>query len=146
MENKPLHALLFKRWKNNDLDIQDTIFIDNLDNLYKLLDCSTIDIQVRYINGKAYDFIFDDEYLLNGKSEQPQNAVALGIDHTGNLQKKGDIVEVIYGRLIVCGLADTNGQETDLTKDDLISIYTAICYAQDNKDHKLKMLKYGFEE
>ena len=145
MKDKPLHALLFKRLKNNDLSIEDTIFIDNLDNFYKLLECERIDIQERYINGKIYDFIFDDEYLINGKSEKPQNAVAIGIDHNGTIQKKGDILEVIFGHLIVCGKAE-NGEETDLNKEDLISIYNALCIATDDKGHKLKMLKYGFDE
>ena len=54
MKDKPLHALLFKRLKNNDLRIEDTIFIDNLDNFYKLLECERIDIQERFINGKIW--------------------------------------------------------------------------------------------
>ena len=53
MATNTIRALLIKRNKsNNKLIIEDTIFIDTLDNLYKLLECSTIDIQMRYINVK----------------------------------------------------------------------------------------------
>ena len=72
-------GLLIKRKENTNLLIFEKIEIERLKSLeilYKYLDCDTIDIQERIINNKIYDFIFDDEYLLNGKTEKPQNIIA----------------------------------------------------------------------
>ena len=140
MANNTIRALLIKRNKtNNKLHIEDTIFIDTLDNLYKLLECSTIDIQVRYINGKPYDFIFDDEYLLNGKSQEPRNAIAIGT-------RKGEILEVIFYSLLICGLADQEGKETALTDSDIQNISKSLRIASANNGEELQIINYNFEE
>ena len=139
MKNKPLRALLIKRNKsNNKLIIEDTKFIDTLDNLYKLLECSTIDIQERCINGIFYDFIIDDEYLLNGKSENPRNAVAIGT-------RKGEILEVIFHSVIICH-SNENGEETDLNEDDIKNISKALRIASTDNGQELQIINYNFEE
>lgn len=38
-----------------------------LDEWHKLIGCNMIDIQERYIDGHAYDFITDDEALYRGR-------------------------------------------------------------------------------
>ena len=139
-EQRKLRAVLLKRLKSGKLDQQDTIFIDTLDNLYKLLECSKIDIQVRYINGNAYDFIFDDEYLLNGKSQDANNAIAIGT-------YKGEIKEIIFGNLIICGIADENGNETSINDNDALNILLShrLIERTDNSE-KLKVLNYNFTD
>ena len=135
-----IRALLIKRNKsNNKLNIEDTIFIDTLDNLYKLLECSTIDIQVRYINGKPYDIIFDDEYMINGKSQEPKNALAIGT-------RKGEILEILFGNILICGLADQEGKETALTDSDIQNISKSLRIASANNGEELQIINYNFEE
>ena len=141
-----IRALLIKRnKKNNSLIIEDMVFIDTLDNLYKLLECELIEIQERLINGKLYDFIFDEEYLLNGKSQEPTNAVAFGIDDKGTIQKKGDILEVIFGNLIICGIANDKGEETSLNEEDIKAIYKSQAIAKTTKGEQLNIIKYTFD-
>lgn len=135
-----IRALLLKRnQKTKQLIIEDMVFIDTLDNLYKLLECKTIDIQVRYINGKPYDLIFDDEYLINGKSQEPLNVVALGT-------RNNDILEAIFGNLIICGIANDKGEETSLNENDIKAIYKAQKIAETNDKKTITILSYNFEE
>ena len=135
-----IRALLIKRdTAKKGLIIEDTIFIDTLDNLYKLLECSTIDIQVRYIDGKPYDLIFDDEYMINGKSQEPKNCVALGT-------RKDEILEAIFGNLLICGIANDKGEETSLNDYDIKAIYKSQKIAQTNDKNELAIINYHFEE
>lgn len=139
MKDQPLRALLIKRnQETKHLIIEDTTFIDTLDNLYKLLECDTIDIQERYINGKLYDFIVDDEYLLNGKSEKPSNAVAIGT-------RKGEILELVFYSMIICKSND-KGEETSLNDEEIKDITTALMYAESKKGDKLEIIHYTFEK
>lgn len=112
-----------------------------LQELYKHLKCDTIDIQERYINGRVYDFIIDDEYMLNGKSKEPINCIALG-------NRKGQILEVIFGALIICGLADEDGAETSLTERDLENIIDhGRTYARNSKTGEAyEVINYTFED
>lgn len=41
--------------------------VDGLHDMYRLLDCNTIDIVSRYVLGKEYHFIVDDEGLFKSK-------------------------------------------------------------------------------
>lgn len=86
-----------------------------LEELYKILECDTIDIQERYINNKIYDFIFDDEYLINGKSQKAENIRAFAT-------QKDQLIEIIFGNLFICGIANEKGEETDLNEEDINNI------------------------
>lgn len=135
-----IRALIIKRKKNSNLlSVEDSVFFDTIENLYKLLECDRIDIQERYINGKIYDFIFDDEYLINGKSQEPRNAIAMGI-------YKGDIQEIIFYSLIICGNANDKGEETALNDEDIKNILSSVKIAETNTGDKLQIIAYDFEE
>ena len=112
---------------------------NELATYYKEIKCDTIDIQERYINNVLYDFIIDDEYLLNGKSQQPKNAVAFGT-------RNGELLEIIFGNYIICGIADDNGKETDLNDDDIENILSAIQYLIAPNGDKYQAINYTFEK
>lgn len=78
-----------------------------LDEWYRLLNCSMIDIQTRQINGKYYDFICDDEAL-----EKPRAKIT-ALDKEGQPQ--------LVGNLIICNY-DGEGGETSLTDDEIKAI------------------------
>ena len=78
---------------------------DGLDDYYELLDCSCIDIVQRKIGHKYYDIICDDEGLL---VSQPKISA---IDDWGKV--------MLVGNLLVAGLADEEGELTDLDEYDI---------------------------
>lgn len=138
MKDKPLRAILIKRpSKANKLTIEDTTFLDKIDVLYNLLECDTIDIQERYINNIAYDFIIDDEYLLNGKSQEPSNCVAIGT-------RNGEILEIIFGNFIICH-TDGNGNETDINDEDITNVKKSLQLASHNNKDFYTIINYTFE-
>lgn len=111
----------------------------SLQELYKYLECERIDIQERYINNKCFDFIFDDEFLINGKAEDSTNALAIGI-------YQDEIKEMYFHKLIICGMANDSGEETDLKVEDIETIYNAIKPIYNNKLNKyFNLLVYQFE-
>lgn len=79
-----------------------------LEDYYRLMEVDLIDIVVREINGKYYDIICDDEALLK---EQPIPTM-LDIEQ----------MPMIFGNIIIAGLADEEGNMTDLTDEDVIRI------------------------
>ena len=131
-------ALLIKRFKDNDL-IFERLEINresSLKELYKYLECDTIDIQERKINGKIYDFIIDDEFLINGKANKPENLTAFYEDNN-------EIKELIFSNLIICGQADDNGKETDLNEEDITSILKSLVYIRNKTNNEFyRVLKY----
>ena len=82
--------------------------IPDLSNYYHFIDCQHIDIVTRKIGDKFFDIICDDEALF---VENPQPTA---IDSNGN--------SMLYGNLIICGIADKNGDETSLTDNDIALI------------------------
>lgn len=42
-----------------------------LRDMYKYIDCETVDVQVVEVDGEKYDVWFDDEFLLNDKPKFP---------------------------------------------------------------------------
>lgn len=132
-----IKALLIKRNKNNDLDIQEITLNDknNLKRYYTLLNCDLIDIQERKINNVYYDFIIDDEYLL--KNNDKNNITASGLYNN-------EIKELIRGNLIICGLAK-NGIETTLKESDITNIKNSILEIQNEQTKEIiKTIKYTF--
>lgn len=77
----------------------------NLDTYYSEIGCDCIEIPERCIGGKLFNIICDDEGLL--KDRPIPSAL-------GNGYK-----EVIFGNLIVCGLADDDGELTGITDEDV---------------------------
>jgi len=74
------------------------------------IDC--IDIVTREIGGKRYDIICDDEALLK---EQP---IPTMLDTEQQ--------PMIFGNIIVAGLADETGNMTDLSDEDIARIYDSL--------------------
>ena len=77
----------------------------NLDTYYSEIGCDLIEIPERCIGGKLFNIICDEEGLL--KDRPIPSAL-------GNGYK-----EVIFGNLIVCGLADDDGELTGITDEDV---------------------------
>lgn len=78
---------------------------NGLDDYYKLIGCDCIDIVERGIKGKRFDIICDDEGAMT--SEPKISAIT-------------DLGEpMLCGNLIICGLPDEEGSETDLSDDDI---------------------------
>lgn len=131
-------ALLIKPYKENDLIFERVKVHRNnsLKQLYELLNCERIDIQERKINNKIYDFIFDDEYMINGKSEQAENITAFS-------EHNGQIIEIIFSNLIICGVADDEGKETDLNEENIKEILNSLVFIKNktNNEH-YRVLKY----
>ena len=80
-----------------------------LNEWYKLIGCSMVDIQERYIDGHAYDFITDDEALYKG------GAKVSGLDKDGQPH--------FVGNMVICR-CDEEGNETGLTDEDIKRLYT----------------------
>ena len=118
-----INMLLWDTKKENFIDItliKENDNFDNLDKIYKLLNCDTIDITTRVINKIEYDIIVDDSGLIKNdyilsyfENDEPQLA--------GNLlfTKSNKFGENI-------GL---NKKELDNLKEYLILIY----YSFDSK-------------
>ena len=139
-----IKGLLIKRKENTNKLIFSNVEIDRknaLETYYKMLDCETIDIQERYINNKIYDFIIDDEYLINGKADKEQEIIAIGT-------RKGEILELIYHALLIVGIANNKGEETDLTNNDIDNILIkGLGQATSRKtDNKYQIIGYTFEK
>lgn len=77
----------------------------NLDTYYSEIGCDCIEIPDRCIGGKLFNIICDEEGLL--KDHPIPSAVGNGYQ------------EAICGNLIVCGLADDDGELTSITDEDV---------------------------
>lgn len=80
-------------------------YTDDLQTLYKMLGCSCIDIVTRKVEGKPFDFVVDDEGRM--KDGNHIQAVSTGAS------------EVLVGNILIAGLADENGDLTDVSMTDL---------------------------
>lgn len=86
----------------------------NLDDLYGILNCNTIDIVVRTIGGKPFDIVCDDEGLLK------ENPIVTAIS------EKGDYM--LVGNLFIC----------NHNKDCLASLNDDdIAHIMDNMSHSV---------
>lgn len=77
----------------------------NLDTYYSEIGCDCIEIPERCIGRKLFNIICDEEGLF--KDNPIPSAVGNGYR------------EAIFGNLIVCGLADDNGELTGITDEDV---------------------------
>ena len=110
MKEKMLKAIYLHDGKFDCLD-----FEDDLKVMYSLLDCETIDIVERKINGKFYDIIIDDEGLLRGKQAMPAHAMSEEFTDmfTGQITR-----EKLYGNLLIVR-HDGHGNFKSLTDEDI---------------------------
>lgn len=140
-KNKPLNCILVTK-ENNELNIKEiTIKGNRLTAYYDLIKCDLIDIQERYINGILYDFIIDDEYMLNNKADNPKNISAVCI---GDNNKP---IEIIFSNFIICRPPNNDsGEEENTTKADFENITKSIHIAtfKDTEPTKelTKIIKY----
>ena len=96
---------------------------NDLESFYKILDCSTIDIVQRMINGKAFDIVCDDEALL--KYDPTPSAV----------RKDGKVM--LFGNLFICN--HYKEYLTSLSKEDCKFIFENIVVVSMAKPHGKKV-------
>ena len=96
---------------------------DRLEEYYKLLNCSTIDITSRQIEGKYFDIVCDDEGLFN------EPVIVSALDSNGE--------PALCGSLLFCNY-DGEGGETSLTDEDiaLLRKHTAVAVKKDRATGK----------
>lgn len=83
-------------------------YTDDLKTLYTMLDCRYIDIVTRSVNRKQFDFVVDDEGLM--KEYNHLQAIS------------SERQERLFGNILIAGLADDDGNLTDLSAMDLCRI------------------------
>lgn len=83
----------------------ETVDADGVEEFYKLLHCTTIDIVQRIIGDRWYDIVCDDNGTL---VEDPRISA---------VDSKGQIM--LVGNLLICGLADADGVLTSLSEEDI---------------------------
>ena len=90
-----------------------------LEDYYELIGCDLIDIVTRKIGRKYYDVICDDEGLLQN------DPLISAIDDLGQ--------PMFVGGLIICGLVNDEGENTDLTSRDIKYIKDRVQIMYTNK-------------
>lgn len=90
----------------------ETVDADGVEEFYKLLHCTTIDIVQRIIGDRWYDIVYDD----NGTFVEDPRISAV--------DSKGQIM--LVGNLLICGLADADGVLTSLSEEDIEHIKESI--------------------
>lgn len=127
------YAILIKRNKNNnkfiDFDIVERKKLTGMASLewyYNLIDCDTIEHAIRYINGVAYDLVFDEEFLFKVDND----SLPTMIEEENN--------EYIFGNVILLPLMNSNAEDFEFfsTIEDAQRVLTDI----------KKMLVYAFKE
>lgn len=93
-----IKALYFKAGGENPEEIE--IERDDLDEKYKLLECSTIDIIRRRFFEKQFFVICDDEGLLKENN----------IPSAFYINEKAEIKPALVGNLIICGIEGEDGE------------------------------------
>ncbi len=92
----------------NKHDVEVKEIENELETYYKEIGCEMIDIQERTIDGKAYDIICDEEYLLTHQMPQLTVDSKLGIDWS------------LFGTVIIC--RQRRGKEIGLTDIEVARI------------------------
>lgn len=102
----------------------------------KLIGCSYIDITCVKIGGRFYDVICDDEGYF--EMEPIVSAVC---------EEDGKLVSALVGNLLICGLCDEDGNETDLSEDDISEIKKSITWrlwATESRFRSVPLLRYSW--
>lgn len=88
-------------------------FEDNIHEIYKLVECDTIDMVQRTISGRHYVFIVDDEGKIKDKPKAP-SAYAT------------DYAEVIVGNILIVKGEDAEGLLKSVSLEDSLVIANAM--------------------
>lgn len=102
----------------------------------KLIGCSYIDILNVRIGDRFYDVICDDE----GQSVMEPIVSAVSV-------KDGIAVGTLVGNLLICGSCDEDGNETDLSEDDISKIKKAITWrlwSTESHFRSVPLLRYSW--
>lgn len=112
-EVKILHGILIDV-ENEHVSTVEIIDDDEtrLEQYYKLINCSMIDIATRKIGKKYYDIVCDD------CGTWKENAKISAINNLGEPQ--------LVGNLVILGLADEEGNETSLSPEDMMNIFSCV--------------------
>ena len=113
MKIKAVYLQAGKPIKPEVIEIDDR---DHLNELYRLLNCNTIDVTYRQFCNNVYAVICDDEGALK---ECP---ITSAINFRLNQPIKTDLV----GNLIVAGYPDDEGNLTDLDEDQIKEILKTV--------------------
>lgn len=103
---------------------QITLVQNKLEEWYKIIGCTTIDIVSGRINGVPVDIIVDDEGKLNENTAK---------QITGFFMKDGKVLDTLVGTLIITGFADEDGELTDLPEKALEKVNAYEFSQGDNK-------------
>ena len=109
----------------------------NLENYYKLLDCKTIDITTRYIGGKPYDIIVDDEGLLKENNISCINPASYLIPEN---YRQNDL---LAGKVLITKYDEESGKNISLSNEDIKNIQNhiqnnvLIMYFQENEEKEI---------
>jgi hypothetical protein len=88
--------------KNHQLEVVE--MEDELEEYYRLLECETIDVISRYVGGIHFNFVVDDEGLLN---QHKNDVEGFGVDDENR------IGEMLYGNILVLGFHDDPHDEEE---------------------------------
>lgn len=105
-----------------------------LDELYRMLDCDTIDIVTREFEGRTVNIIVDDNGLLESA---PIVSCARATVHGGKLMLTPDLV----GNLIITGLTDKEGDLMELPQSIAKTIMNErLFFSRDTADKEKNIL------
>ena len=93
---------------NPESGLEEKEIVDELKSYRDLIGCDWIDIARRNIGDKEYDIVVDDEGLLK------ENPIVSAFSETKD--------PMLYGTMVICGTADSEGGLTGLSEDDLRNI------------------------
>ena len=101
---------------------------NHLQEYYKYLNCSIVDITSRKVGGKWFDIIADDEGMLK------ENPIVSALD--SNTQP------ALVGNLLFCNYDSETGEEVSLTDDDIehLEKYSALAAKKDAEGNELDLL------
>ena len=101
---------------------------NHLQEYYKYLNCSIVDITSRKVGGKWFDIIADDEGMLK------ENPIVSALDSNNQ--------PALVGNLLFCNYDSETGEEVSLTDDDIehLEKYSALAVKKDAEGNELDLL------
>ena len=101
---------------------------NHLQEYYKYLNCSIVDITSRKVGGKWFDIIADDEGLLK------ENPIVSALDSNNQ--------PALVGNLLFCNYDSETGEEVSLTDDDIehLEKHSALAVKKDAEGNELDLL------
>lgn len=112
MQGKPLKVIKISRSDNGVLGAEEVTLIDDLDHLYKEINCGVIDIIQRYIGGVLFDIVIDDE----GALKNDLSPSSIWFHPYGSSTN-----EYLFGTLLLCH-SDQDGELIDINLKDLQAV------------------------